>query len=713
MMKRPAPDDYVDDDDDGMNGHADDGLPHSLLPADLGGETAARETVSVCPCSGAHTLQHQYSTPAQCHNRLVFRSVLELGTVDDYKSRILNETKNVSSFVVIGQTLHKLYYEDKLMKTQREFLEWTKANLGFSKSTTYEYIISYRVYSEIASKITKEFRPPMYQSHCQLLSKVPENRRVDIWMDVCRQAANGVVTTAFLENYLDRHNLRSTKGGGGGRSASTLDSGGGGGGMPGLLHTRSDISAVPSVAAVDRLEEVAHDDDQDEAYGDDVATPSDAAYYGSQPHTGGGTRSPHELEVGHHHHFAAAAAAAAGRHPTATATTAWSLPVDEDAVFQVARRVVAGGEFDLVLGSVDGFRAHEHTSWHGRVWVNLTPVRAMTTAGSYASPAATCASSLAAAAAAFTSSAASSTTASPAADAAARTPNGAPIPTAGYEGGLEHMLRVVFTKFAAREFVEGLFLLRAEFGADWFTPILQHPHCVLRHTRPPAAVPAPPAPPQLHQHLQQLYAPPRPAAGVGVGAKRYRRAAAAAAVPALSVAPAAPVGPPPFETFVMFYLGPHIKEFCHYFRRVGLVPGINSWSAIALTNPSLAAAAAAAPASASGAPTPELRQAASALSSSSTSSSASSLSSPSASQSRATDCDGGGSQPLPPLAPSTAAATAAADGEASPSGAAAGADPSPLPPQPPQPPPVPAVSSRREGLRNARSAGAGADGGSR
>ncbi|KAJ3040777.1 hypothetical protein HK097_002470, partial [Rhizophlyctis rosea] len=99
--------------------------------------------------------------------------------LEEHKSRILNETKNVSSFVVIGQTLHKLYYEDKLMKTQKEFLEWTKQNLGFSKSTTYEYIISYRIYSEIASKLPKEFRPPMYQSHCQLLSKVPPKKLVD------------------------------------------------------------------------------------------------------------------------------------------------------------------------------------------------------------------------------------------------------------------------------------------------------------------------------------------------------------------------------------------------------------------------------------------------------------------------------------------------------------------------------------------------------
>ena len=61
------------------------------------------------------------------------------------KSIILTEHKNVASFVVIGETLDRLYYKDKLVKNQKEFLEWTKINLGFSKSTTYEYIISYRV----------------------------------------------------------------------------------------------------------------------------------------------------------------------------------------------------------------------------------------------------------------------------------------------------------------------------------------------------------------------------------------------------------------------------------------------------------------------------------------------------------------------------------------------------------------------------------------
>ena len=32
-----------------------------------------------------------------------------------------------------------------------------------------------------------------------------------------------------------------------------------------------------------------------------------------------------------------------------------------------------------------------------------------------------------------------------------------------------------------------------------------------------------------------------------------------------------------FDTFIVFYLGPNIKEFCHIFRGLGIVPGVNVW----------------------------------------------------------------------------------------------------------------------------------------
>jgi hypothetical protein len=131
--------------------------------------------------------------------------------LQEYGNSILNESKNGCNFVVIGEKLHKVYYEHKLVKNQREFLDWTKRNLGFSKSTTYEYIISYKVYTDIVGKIPGDVRPPMYQSHCQLLAKVPEEQLADIWIQVSRLAPNGIITTGFLENFLVERNMLGVK----------------------------------------------------------------------------------------------------------------------------------------------------------------------------------------------------------------------------------------------------------------------------------------------------------------------------------------------------------------------------------------------------------------------------------------------------------------------------------------------------------------------
>lgn len=34
---------------------------------------------------------------------------------------------------------------------------------------------------------------------------------------------------------------------------------------------------------------------------------------------------------------------------------------------------------------------------------------------------------------------------------------------------------------------------------------------------------------------------------------------------------------PSFESFIVFYLGPNIRDFCSVFRGLGLVPGVNCW----------------------------------------------------------------------------------------------------------------------------------------
>ncbi|KAJ3416033.1 hypothetical protein HDV05_003392 [Chytridiales sp. JEL 0842] len=421
--------------------------------------------------------------------------------LNEHKSRILNETKNVSSFVVIGQTLYKLYYEDKLMKTQKEFLEWTKQNLGFSKSTTYEYIISYRIYSQIARNIPKEYRPPMYQSHCQLLSKVPQDKLVETWVDVCRQAPNGVITTAFLELYLDRHQLRgggNTKGSGG-KGNSSLLSVGGGSSSSAVSSPKSTTNDKPaskrSASHIDAFD--AAEFEQEAAAMHDKELSNASSLVASMSGVDGS--------------MVDANGSPSVSLSSTTATSTSQLPINESLIFELSKGVVLGHQFEMVLHCVEDFKSAEHRLWFGRVWANLTTVRPLTTASLYASP--------------------------------STSPGDGPV----FEGGLEHLLRIIFTKFAGKEFAEGLFLLRAEFGADWFTPILQHPYCVLRHTNPPA--------------------PTYPKSG---GGKRRKGQSYANVV----------ATPPPFESYVMFYLGPNIKEFCHVFRAIGLVAGINSWSAV-------------------------------------------------------------------------------------------------------------------------------------
>ncbi|KAJ3332700.1 hypothetical protein HDU76_013379 [Blyttiomyces sp. JEL0837] len=460
------------------------------------------------------------------------------GVLDEHKSRILNETKNVSSFVVIGQTLHKLYYEDRLMKTQKEFLEWTKANLGFSKSTTYEYIISYRIYSEIANKISKEYRPPMYQSHCQLLSKVPQKKLVETWMDVCRQAPNGVITTAFLETYVDRHNLRAKSGRVAIQAPDTY----------GSAASAADHAAVRAitdgnVGGEDELpieeealiggtgaDEGADGRVTDSMMGASTSTLAKTDSNASMNSNGlmaaaAGTTMNGGAEGGNMNGVngnVIESDSKVGAVPQPSALRS-PLPINEPLIFELSKNVVLNNEFDMVLQTVDDFRAAEPRPWFGRLWANLTGVRPLTTATMYTAP-----------------------------------PSNPLVPM--FEGGLEHLLRIIFTKFAGKEFSEGLFLLRAEFGADWFTPILQHPYCVLRHTNPPLPIQVPYAarPSSLNPAKK-----PRRIGNVGMMQTSVQ---------------------PPFESYVMFYLGPNIKDFCHVFRSIGLVPGINSWSAVMSVN---------------------------------------------------------------------------------------------------------------------------------
>ena len=96
-------------------------------------------------------------------------------------------------------------------------------------------------------------------------------------------------------------------------------------------------------------------------------------------------------------------------------------------------------------------------------------------------------------------------------------------------GGIERLLQIIFTRYANKEYHEGFFIVNAEFGADWFTPILQQPYVILRHL------------PNTHHDYYSL--------------SNHHI----------------------FRSYVMFYLGPNIKEFIQTLKSVGLIPGQNSW----------------------------------------------------------------------------------------------------------------------------------------
>jgi hypothetical protein len=149
---------------------------------------------------------------------------------------------------------------------------------------------------------------------------------------------------------------------------------------------------------------------------------------------------------------------------------------DSEHVYELARRVTVGQDFDKVCNSADEFEVLEQETWYGRLYCDLSSCLPFST-----------------------------------------------NPENEYFNGIERLLQIIFTRYANKEYTEGIFIIRAEFGADWFTPILQHPICILRHVNSRAKVSA------------------------------------------------------SFESYVAFYMGPNVNEFCINFRNVGLIPGFNCW----------------------------------------------------------------------------------------------------------------------------------------
>jgi hypothetical protein len=99
-----------------------------------------------------------------------------------------------------------------------------------------------------------------------------------------------------------------------------------------------------------------------------------------------------------------------------------------------------------------------------------------------------------------------------------------------YEHSIQQALHILFNRFQKQNYTQGMFLLKAEYGEDWFTPILQHPHVVLR------------------QPSKWKERSGKQSSGKGA-----------------------------HEAFVLFYLGNRVNEFCSAFYPIGLIPGVNSW----------------------------------------------------------------------------------------------------------------------------------------
>jgi hypothetical protein len=161
-------------------------------------------------------------------------------------------------------------------------------------------------------------------------------------------------------------------------------------------------------------------------------------------------------------------------------------------VFEVAQHVVVGGLFDQICHSVPEFEKLDDSTWSGKLFCDISSCRPFNRL----------------------------------------LPSG---PSANQ--GIERLLQIIFTRYANKEYSEGIFVIRGEFGADWFTPILQHPMCILR---------------------QQI----------------LRRGNSSSDD---TSSPSGSKMNPTFDSFVAFYMGPNVSQFCHQFRNVGYVPGFNCW----------------------------------------------------------------------------------------------------------------------------------------
>jgi hypothetical protein len=161
---------------------------------------------------------------------------------------------------------------------------------------------------------------------------------------------------------------------------------------------------------------------------------------------------------------------------TSSSSTVVHSPVFEsDSVFESAKRVVTGNSFDIICQTSQSFVEYEKHPLGRSIFCNLSDAVPYSTQ--------------------------------------------ADLSSVQHLNSIENILQTIFTRYTNKDYDEGIFIIRSEFGADWFLPILHQPICILRQ-----------------KHVQNQ-----------------------------------------FEAFACFYLGPHISEFCQNFKSLGSIPGFNAW----------------------------------------------------------------------------------------------------------------------------------------
>ncbi|OAJ40202.1 hypothetical protein BDEG_23966 [Batrachochytrium dendrobatidis JEL423] len=301
------------------------------------------------------------------------------------------------------------------------------------------------------------------------------------------------------------------------------------------------------------------------------------------------------------------------------------MPTDFALIFELSKTVITGERFDLVLHTAKDLHRPEGRQWHGRVWGDLTSLHTSRVLSCTQAPLVVGQMNI------------GGSVGGPGGIASCQQPI--------YQGSIEQMLQVIFSRFDAGEFSEGVFLVKADYGQEWFSPVLQHPHCVLRHLVPTHSASSEVSREQLH-HFSGLGVSSTSNSGIGQIPKSSLIDSTASITTlspsiggmavgcwapldttdsvsdSLHPSPNMSLNPTPImrsesmhpspatvsvadtisranpittsttspqmlnavESHVLFYLGPNVKNFCYAFYAIGLIPGVNCWSAVMLTD---------------------------------------------------------------------------------------------------------------------------------